>query len=271
MRCHDSYPSRLASTEHPRRRRDSVLNFFFVFVFCLPRCRRDSTPRNSHVAAAASPRLFRDVSAPRKVRGASDESRACVWRLPSRLSQTCVKFSQTSVAPKHVASAAREQFVPVRYVRAFGPTRANCAGAACSPSQARAPHRWTASPPGAPRESLRDKAPLNSKMPAWARPHGGVADVFRHRVLVHDGYLSAEVLAAAVRTCKNWARLAPEGVTVAAMLYGLLLGKPSDCTRAERRCRQISPSRRSARPVVAASLQRTAPAFQRRENEPGRT
>ena len=68
------------------------------------------------------------------------------------------------------------------------------------------------------------------EMSAWA-DHGGVSDVFRHRLLIHDGYLSTEALSVALATCKSWARLAPPGVTFAAAINDALLGRRADLPR----------------------------------------
>ena len=67
-------------------------------------------------------------------------------------------------------------------------------------------------------------------MSAWA-DHGGVSDVFRHRLLIHDGYLSTEALSITLATCKSWARLAPPGVTFAAAVNDALLGRREDLPR----------------------------------------
>ena len=67
-------------------------------------------------------------------------------------------------------------------------------------------------------------------MSAWA-DNGGVSDVFRHRLLIHDGYLSTEALSTALATCKSWARLAPPGVTFAAAINDALLSRRADLPR----------------------------------------
>ena len=63
---------------------------------------------------------------------------------------------------------------------------------------------------------------MQEQVAAWSLTHGGVSDALRHRLFVHDGYLSEKALATALATCKSWVQMAPPGVLYAAAMHGLL-------------------------------------------------
>ena len=63
---------------------------------------------------------------------------------------------------------------------------------------------------------------MQEQVAAWSLTHGGVSDALRHKLLVHDGYLSEKALATALATCKNWVQMAPPGVLYATAMHGLL-------------------------------------------------
>jgi len=60
---------------------------------------------------------------------------------------------------------------------------------------------------------------------AWSLTHGGVSDALRHKLFVHDGYLSEKALATALATCKSWVQMAPPGVLYAAAMHSFLLNR----------------------------------------------
>ena len=66
---------------------------------------------------------------------------------------------------------------------------------------------------------------MQEQVAAWSLTHGGVSDALRHKLFVHDGYLSEKALATALATCKNWVQMAPPGVSYAAAMHSFLLNR----------------------------------------------